>query len=59
MVVDFGTPSTDAGLKGDCAQAGVAEVAGMLTPVPGGTGPMTNAMLMAHVLQSARLAVGE
>lgn len=59
VVVDFGTTYTDAGLKGDCDQAGVAEVAGMLTPVPGGTGPMTNAMLMAHVLQAARLAVGE
>lgn len=59
VVVDFGTTYTDAGLKGDCDQAGVAEVAGMLTPVPGGTGPMTNAMLMAHVLQAAKLAVGE
>jgi methylenetetrahydrofolate dehydrogenase (NADP+)/methenyltetrahydrofolate cyclohydrolase len=59
IVVDFGTTYTDAGLKGDCDQAGVAKVAGMLTPVPGGTGPMTNAMLMAHVLQAARLAVGE
>lgn len=58
VVVDFGTTYTDAGLKGDCDQAGVAEVAGMLTPVPGGTGPATNAMLMQNLLEAAKLAVG-
>ena len=56
VVVDFGTTYTDAGLKGDCDQAGVAEVAAMLTPVPGGAGPVTNAILMSNVLQAARLA---
>jgi methylenetetrahydrofolate dehydrogenase (NADP+) / methenyltetrahydrofolate cyclohydrolase len=56
IVVDFGTTYTDEGLKGDCDQAGVAEVAGQLTPVPGGTGPMTNAVLMSNVLQAARMA---
>jgi methylenetetrahydrofolate dehydrogenase (NADP+)/methenyltetrahydrofolate cyclohydrolase len=55
VVVDFGTNYTEAGLKGDCHQESVAEVASMLTPVPGGTGPMTNAMLMANLLQAARL----
>lgn len=54
VVVDFGTNYTDDGLKGDCEQTSVAQVAGMLTPVPGGTGPMTNAMLMANVLQAAQ-----
>lgn len=58
IVVDFGTNYTDDGLKGDCDQAGVAEVAGMITPVPGGTGPMTNAMLMSNVLKAAKLASG-
>jgi 5,10-methylene-tetrahydrofolate dehydrogenase/methenyl tetrahydrofolate cyclohydrolase len=57
VVVDFGTNYTDEGLKGDCNQASVAEVASLLTPVPGGTGPMTNAMLMANLLQAANLAV--
>lgn len=57
IVVDFGTTYTDDGLKGDCAQAEVAAVAGMLTPVPGGVGPMTNVLLMENVLQAARLAV--
>jgi methylenetetrahydrofolate dehydrogenase (NADP+)/methenyltetrahydrofolate cyclohydrolase len=58
IVVDFGTTYTNAGLKGDCDQAQVAEVAGMLTPVPGGTGPMTNVMLMENLLTAARLAAG-
>ena len=57
VVVDFGTNYTDDGLKGDCDQASVAEVAGMMTPVPGGTGPMTNVMLMANLLQAAQLVV--
>lgn len=56
VVVDFGTTYTDDGLKGDCDQAGVAEVAGMLTPVPGGTGPMTNVMLMENLLVAAELS---
>ncbi|GIV76796.1 MAG: bifunctional protein FolD [Litorilinea sp.] len=57
VVVDFGTTYTDAGLKGDCHQESVAAVAGMMTPVPGGTGPMTNVQLMTNVLQAARQAV--
>lgn len=56
IVVDFGTTYTDAGLKGDVEQTGVAEVAGMLTPVPGGIGPMTNAILMENVIKAAEIA---
>jgi len=58
IVVDFGTTYTDDGLKGDCQQATVAEAAGLMTPVPGGVGPMTNVLLMENLLQAARLAVG-
>ncbi len=58
VVVDFGTTYTDSGLKGDCDQAGVAEVAGMLTPVPGGTGPVTNVILMENLLRCKRLKQG-
>ncbi|MBI3960478.1 MAG: bifunctional 5,10-methylenetetrahydrofolate dehydrogenase/5,10-methenyltetrahydrofolate cyclohydrolase [Chloroflexi bacterium] len=58
VVVDFGTTYTDDGLKGDCAQAEVAAVAGMMTPVPGGTGPVTNAMLMSNLLDAYRLGIG-
>lgn len=53
IVVDFGTTYTDDGLKGDVDQAAAAAVAGMLTPVPGGTGPMTNVMLMENLLHAA------
>lgn len=56
IVVDFGTTYTPDGLKGDCAQESVASVAGMMTPVPGGTGPVTNVMLMSNLLQAAREA---
>ena len=57
VVVDFGTTYTDGALKGDCEQESVAAVAGMLTPVPGGTGPMTNVMLMRNLLLACRRAV--
>ncbi len=57
IVVDFGTTYTDDGLKGDCQQETVAAVAGMLTPVPGGVGPMTNVLLMENLLQAAQMAV--
>lgn len=56
VVVDFGTTYTDEGLKGDCHFESVAAVAGLLTPVPGGTGPMTNVLLMENLLQAARQA---
>lgn len=45
-------------LVGDVAYAGAAEVAGAITPVPGGVGPMTIAMLMANTVASAYLAAG-
>jgi methylenetetrahydrofolate dehydrogenase (NADP+)/methenyltetrahydrofolate cyclohydrolase len=58
IVVDFGTTYTVEGLKGDCHQESVAAVAGMLTPVPGGTGPITNAILMSNLVQAATHASG-
>jgi methylenetetrahydrofolate dehydrogenase (NADP+) / methenyltetrahydrofolate cyclohydrolase len=57
-VVDFGTTYTPDGLKGDCHQESVAAVAGQLTPVPGGTGPMTNVMLMSNLVQATKLSLG-
>jgi methylenetetrahydrofolate dehydrogenase (NADP+)/methenyltetrahydrofolate cyclohydrolase len=53
-VIDVGVNRTDEGLVGD-VDAGVAERAGFLTPVPGGVGPMTIAMLLENTLQAARL----
>ena len=43
---------TDAGLVGD-VDPGVREVAGFLAPIPGGVGPMTRAMLLQNVVESA------
>jgi methylenetetrahydrofolate dehydrogenase (NADP+)/methenyltetrahydrofolate cyclohydrolase len=54
VVLDFGVNSTDAGLVGDVDAESAREVAGFLTPVPGGTGPMTNVMLMRNTLAAAR-----
>ena len=59
-VVDVGVSRTADGIVGDVDQASVAEVAGWLTPMPGGTGPMTIACLLENTVLAARLqgAVG-
>jgi methylenetetrahydrofolate dehydrogenase (NADP+)/methenyltetrahydrofolate cyclohydrolase len=54
VVVDVGIHRGENGLRGDVTFAEVADVAGLLTPVPGGVGPMTIAMLLANTLQAAR-----
>lgn len=53
-VIDVGVSRTEAGIVGD-VDPGVAEVARWLTPMPGGTGPMTIACLMENTLTAARL----
>jgi methylenetetrahydrofolate dehydrogenase (NADP+)/methenyltetrahydrofolate cyclohydrolase len=53
-VVDVGITRTDDGLAGDVAP-GAAEVAALLTPVPGGVGPMTIACLLRNAVVCARL----
>jgi len=52
-VVDVGITRTETGLTGDVAPE-IAERAGFLTPVPGGVGPMTIAMLLANTIRAAR-----
>jgi methylenetetrahydrofolate dehydrogenase (NADP+)/methenyltetrahydrofolate cyclohydrolase len=52
-VVDVGITRTEEGLAGDVAPE-VAERAGFLTPVPGGVGPMTIAMLLTNTIRAAR-----
>jgi methylenetetrahydrofolate dehydrogenase (NADP+)/methenyltetrahydrofolate cyclohydrolase len=54
-VIDVGMNRTEQGLKGDVAFAEVSERAGLITPVPGGVGPMTIAMLMSNTVAAARL----
>jgi methylenetetrahydrofolate dehydrogenase (NADP+)/methenyltetrahydrofolate cyclohydrolase len=51
-LVDVGITRTDAGLVGDIDPA-CAEIAGWIAPMPGGTGPMTRAMLLANVVEAA------
>ena len=51
-VVDVGITRTESGLVGD-VEPGAAEVAGLLTPVPGGVGPMTIAMLLQNTVRAA------
>jgi methylenetetrahydrofolate dehydrogenase (NADP+)/methenyltetrahydrofolate cyclohydrolase len=53
-VIDVGITRTEAGLVGDVEHESVLPVAGFVTPVPGGVGPMTRAMLLANTLQAAR-----
>ena len=53
-VIDVGTTRTEEGLVGDVDFDSAAERAGAITPVPGGVGPMTVAMLLANTLQAAR-----
>lgn len=58
VVIDVGTNRTDDGLVGDVDYEPVAEKAGAITPVPGGVGPMTRAMLLVNTLRAAKRASG-
>lgn len=58
VVIDVGMNRTDAGkLCGDVDFDSVRQVAGWITPVPGGVGPMTRAMLLVNTVQAARGAI--
>jgi methylenetetrahydrofolate dehydrogenase (NADP+) / methenyltetrahydrofolate cyclohydrolase len=57
-VVDVGINRTDDGIVGDVS-ADVRDVAGLLTPVPGGVGPMTIASLLRNTVRAARYQSGE
>ena len=56
-VLDVGLTRTDEGIRGDVATE-VADVAGHLTPMPGGTGPMTIALLLRSAMKAARFRRG-
>nr|WP_211660642.1 bifunctional methylenetetrahydrofolate dehydrogenase/methenyltetrahydrofolate cyclohydrolase FolD [Modestobacter muralis] len=57
-VIDVGIHRTEQGLRGDVDLDAVAAVAGAVTPVPGGVGPMTIAMLLANTLTAATVQQG-
>ncbi len=54
MVIDVGTNRTEAGLTGDVDFEGVSAKARAITPVPGGVGPMTRAMLLVNTVAAAQ-----
>jgi methylenetetrahydrofolate dehydrogenase (NADP+)/methenyltetrahydrofolate cyclohydrolase len=58
VVIDVGINRTDDGIVGD-VDPGAADVAGYLTPVPGGVGPMTIACLLENAVRCARYRRGE
>jgi methylenetetrahydrofolate dehydrogenase (NADP+)/methenyltetrahydrofolate cyclohydrolase len=55
VVIDAGINRTESGLVGDVDFETVRQVAGQITPVPGGVGPLTIAMLLHNTLAAARL----
>jgi methylenetetrahydrofolate dehydrogenase (NADP+)/methenyltetrahydrofolate cyclohydrolase len=57
-VIDVGIHRTDGGLAGDVRAAELDGIAARITPVPGGVGPMTIAMLMSNTLSAAQWARG-
>ena len=57
VVIDVGVNRLDEGLVGDVDYEAAAEVAAAITPVPGGVGPMTIAMLLSNTLQAARTRI--
>jgi methylenetetrahydrofolate dehydrogenase (NADP+)/methenyltetrahydrofolate cyclohydrolase len=59
VVIDVGMNRSDDGLHGDVAFDEVAEVASAITPVPGGVGPMTIAMLLRNTLTAAEMVARE
>ena len=58
VVIDFGVNMTERGMCGDVDFDSAKEVAGWITPVPGGVGPMTITMLVANTVQSAERISG-
>ncbi|HEY95562.1 MAG TPA: bifunctional 5,10-methylenetetrahydrofolate dehydrogenase/5,10-methenyltetrahydrofolate cyclohydrolase [Dehalococcoidia bacterium] len=57
VVIDFGVNFVEDKMTGDVDFEEAVKVAGMITPVPGGTGPMTNIMLMKNVIEAANRQV--
>ena len=58
IVVDIGTNPTASGLVGDVDFESVEDVAGWISPVPGGVGPLTTTILLEHVVEAAERGGG-
>ncbi|MBF8289964.1 MAG: Bifunctional protein FolD [Chloroflexi bacterium] len=59
VVIDVGINVVDGHLVGDVDMASAREVAGAIAPVPGGVGPLTNALLLAHLARAAQRQAAE
>jgi methylenetetrahydrofolate dehydrogenase (NADP+)/methenyltetrahydrofolate cyclohydrolase len=59
VVVDVGINVVDGRIVGDVEFASASEVASAITPVPGGVGPLTNALLLAHLVRAAQRQTAE
>ena len=60
VIIDVGMNRDENGkLCGDVDYASASQVASLITPVPGGVGPMTITMLLANTLESARRALNQ
>ena len=59
VVIDVGINVVDGHLVGDVDFASAREVAAAITPVPGGIGPLTNALLLAHLVRAAQRQAAE
>jgi methylenetetrahydrofolate dehydrogenase (NADP+)/methenyltetrahydrofolate cyclohydrolase len=57
-VMDVGITRTDSGLRGDI-HPGVRDLAAFFAPMPGGVGPMTRAMLLTNVVESAERVIAD
>ena len=57
VIIDVGINRTENGIIGDVDFESVKEIASYITPVPGGVGPMTIAMLMQNVVKAAENAL--
>lgn len=59
IILDAGTAETNAGIVGDIDFDSVSKVAGFISPVPGGVGPVTVAMLLSNVVKAAKIKYQE
>jgi len=59
VVIDVGMNQTDQGFVGDCDFEGLKDLVSAMTPVPGGVGPMTIAMLLANTLAAFKTHTGK
>ena len=59
VVVDVGINVVDGQIRGDVDFESAREVASAITPVPGGIGPLTNALLLTHLIRAAEAQAGE